>query len=57
MKVASQSEFVFDIKKHMNLTNREKDLLEDFEVYDETKWFIDVAQLSEGQSFGELALI
>lgn len=49
--------FNFDIHKNLSLTKFEKAQLDDLEHYEDTKWFIDVAKLAQGQAFGELALI
>lgn len=49
--------FEFSIKKNMKLSQDEKKNLDLIEDYDTRKWFLDVAKLGEGQSFGELALI
>ena len=49
--------FEFDVKKNMKLNFEENKNLALIEAYDNAKWFLDVAKLGEGQSFGELALI
>jgi hypothetical protein len=41
----------------MDLTKQELENFKDFEKYEKTKWFIEVAKLMGGQTFGELALI
>ena len=41
----------------MNLTNLEKENLDKIQYYEKLEWEIEIAQLSTGSSFGELALI
>ena len=49
--------FMFDPRIHMNLDQEERDNLDFLDIYDKLNWFIDVAKLITGDSFGELALI
>ena len=49
-------EFEFDMHRDMELTYMERSDLKKLENYDELQWFVDVCQLQEGQSFGELPL-
>ena len=49
--------FMFDPRVHMNLSKQELDNLNEFEKYEEYEWFVDVAKLDSGNSFGELALL
>ena len=51
------SSFVFDPRKHMDLTKQELENLKDFERLEKMEWFKEVAKLMPGQTFGELALI
>ena len=48
--------FEFDILRDMDLTYMEKSDLRKLEEYAELEWFVDVCQLDQGLSFGELAL-
>jgi len=41
----------------MKLTYPERKALKELENYQGLEWFVDVSHLSEGQSFGELALL
>ena len=49
--------FRFDPRVHMNLTSKDKYNLDELEKLEENIWFVDVAKLGSGKSFGELALI
>ena len=49
-------QFVFNMYRDMDLEYMEKSDLKKLADYDELTWFVDVCQLQEGQSFGELAL-
>ena len=41
----------------MKLTSQEKSNLDELEKYEKYNWFVDVAKLISGDSFGELALL
>jgi hypothetical protein len=41
----------------MNLSNIDRHNLDQLDKYNEYQWFVDVAKLRTGASFGELALI
>ena len=49
--------FNFDFYRHINLTPFEKKNLQELEKLQKIEWFVEVHKLSEGGSFGELALI
>jgi CRP-like cAMP-binding protein len=50
--------FIFDPKVHMNLTDQEIKYLDKIEEYEKNyDWFIEIANLESGKSFGEKALI
>ena len=49
--------FLFDPRTNMNLEKEEIDNLDFLDQYEKTEWFLDVAKLVSGDSFGELALI
>ena len=55
--VPEEKAFVFDPRKHMDMTKQELENLKDFERLDKLKWFKEVAKLMPGHTFGELALI
>ena len=46
-----------DFRRALNLNHEDVRKLDDFKKLQEIEWFIEVAQLGDGQSFGELALI
>ena len=48
---------MFDPRVHMNLTAKEKYNLDEIDKLEENMWFVDVAKMGAGKSFGELALI
>ena len=52
-----EQSFVFDPKKHMDMTKQELENFKDFERLDKLNWFKEVAKLMPGHTFGELALI
>ena len=49
--------FLFDPRTNMNLEKEEIENLDFLDQYEKTEWFLDVAKLVSGDSFGELALI
>ena len=49
--------FIFDPRVYMKLKTYEKLNLEDIEKFEQYQWFVDVAKLVSGSSFGELALL
>ena len=56
-KPRKDSVYGFDPRKHMELTSIEKQNLEELIKYEKYEWFVDVAKLVSGDSFGELALL
>jgi hypothetical protein len=49
--------FLFDPRIHMKLKAIERKNLDDLDNYEELAWFVDVAKIVSGDSFGELALM
>ena len=52
----ADSNYEFNIRKHMSLTKREEANLAKLEEYEKYEWLVEVSQLRVGDSFGELAL-
>jgi len=53
----ADTEYEFDISKHVNFSNREKQNMKKFQHYEKFQCFLEVSRLEEGQSFGDEALI
>lgn len=49
--------FIFDPHVHMDLSSLDKKNLEEIKRMEQIQWFVEVAKLTPGQTFGELALI
>ena len=49
--------FIFDPRVHMDLSKLDIKNLEELKRMEEIQWFVEVAKLIPGHSFGELALI
>ena len=53
----ADSHYVFDPEKHMNLSKQDRVNLEEFKTYDSLEWFVENKTLTEGETFGEMAII
>ena len=49
--------FIFDPRVHMDLSKEDITNLDELKRMEEIQWFVEVAKLTPGQTFGELALI